>query len=83
MNNKEFFLAGVKAISAQLFFGLVYIVGEPYIKFQFWVELPPLMKFFIFIIFFFVPAEPFTRDFRNEMQRRKGLKEQQNGPGSN
>lgn len=71
MNNNEYFFAGVKALLAQSFFGLVYILGEPYIKFQFWVELPPPLKLFVFIFFFFVPAAPFSRDFRNEMQRRK------------
>jgi hypothetical protein len=74
MNNKDYFIAGLKAFSAQLFFGLVYIIGEPYIKFQFWVELAPLMKFFIFIFIVFVPTAPFTKDFRNELKRRKELK---------
>lgn len=74
MNNREYLIAGVKAFSAQLFFGLVYIIGEPYIKIQFWVELHPLLKFLVFMIFFFVPSAPFSRDFRNEMRRRRELR---------
>lgn len=71
MNNKEYFFVGAQALLAQSIFGLVYIFGEPYIKFQFWVELLPSLKFVVFLFFFFVPAAPFTRDFRNEMQRRR------------
>ncbi len=78
MNNREYLIAGVKALSAQLFFGLVYIIGAPYIKLQFWLELHPLMKFFVFMFFFFVPSAPFSRDFRNEMRRRRELKTDEN-----
>lgn len=75
MNNKEYFFAGLKAFSAQAFCGLVYLFCEPYIKYQFWVDLPPLIKFFAFVFIYFVPSEPFSRDFRKEMVRRRKLKE--------
>jgi hypothetical protein len=74
MNNKEYFIAALKGFSAQLFFGCVYIIGEPYIKFQFWVEIYPLIKLFVFMFFVLIIPAPFTKDFRSEMSRRRNLK---------
>ena len=74
LNNKEFFFAGVKALLAQLFVFLLYVIFGPYIKFQFWGELPLIIRLFVLMFILLAAAAPFTRDFRNETRRRRELK---------
>jgi hypothetical protein len=70
MNNREYFIAGIKACLAYLFFGLLYIFGEPYIHAEFWRNLSPIVRFIVFLFILLVPSSPFTKDFRKEMERR-------------
>lgn len=75
MDNKKYFICGLKALSIQLAFGLAYIIGEPHITASWWITLHPMVKLVVFLIVMLVLPAPFTKEFRQEMYRRKMLKE--------
>lgn len=75
MDNKKYFICGLKALSIQFAFGLAYIIGEPRITASWWIGLHPMVKFVVFLICMLVLPAPFTKEFRQEMSRRKMLKE--------